>query len=556
MKDTRAWTLLLLLLAPGLSLPDGAQADSRIFIAGGAEGEDYATTVFRRLGEVWEPPFGLYGSYSTQIELSIDSSGMLMDCRIMRRSGHDTFDTSACGAAHKIGRFAPPPDGQPTRLVCTLQSQKSPEPPADPDEVLKEQVRERVRRDRDYRVREAGHAEEDARARAEAVARERGETFAGYEFAPGQHIPGAKELQERTPIKILPDPKSKVTADEEKAARPAEPVVPGPVISRYPPEPELTDLVIETGEKSRVQVRTRDAVPPASSAPETPAARPAADRVKAPEQVPDSTPPAKAVQKAPLEEESVPPAESKEPEQVRPEPAKAEQMLAEQAAEPAEAAAAPASPAAKPAQASSDWVIPQPPLPPEGVKGRVIDPSAKPVYLPSAERRSAAAVQKAAATTRQQAPEKAAATAETSAGQPTAQPAAQPVRPAPAGKTAPAGKAAPAVNAQQPVPQKATAAPADSGKSADKTAVRPASPASADKTAPDTDWQVPQPPLPPEGVKGRVIDPAAEATPFPLSPERKAEIAAENAARRAAREAEKAAAEEGAAGQPAQAAQE
>ena len=243
MKHTRAWTLFLLVLTPGLAYPDMAWAAQRIFIAGGLSGENYAAGVFGRIGEVWDPPQGLYGEYRTEIELLIDSSGMLQDCVVKRSSGHDTFDTSACGAAHKVGRFAPPPDGQAVRLACTLQIRKPSETPVDPDEELKRQVRERAQRDREYRVREAGYAEEDARARAEAVARERGESFAGYEFAPGQHIPGARELRERTPVKPLPEPKSRSL---EEKREPSQVVVPGPVISRYPPKPELTDLVIES----------------------------------------------------------------------------------------------------------------------------------------------------------------------------------------------------------------------------------------------------------------------------------------------------------------------
>ena len=548
MKHTRAWTLLLLTLVPGLSLPGSVQADSRIFIAGGGEGEDYATSVFRRLGEVWEPPLGLYGDYSTQIELAIDSSGMLQDCRIKRGSGHDTFDTSACGAAYKAGRFAPPPDGQPTRLLCTLQSQRSPETPEDPDEVLKQQVRERVQRDREYRVREAGYAEEDARARAEAVARERGETFGGYEFIPGQHIPGAKELQERTPIKALPEPRAKGAGEEAAQAKPAEPVVPGPVISRYPPKPELTDLVIETGkgDGKGVRVRTKDAAPDVEAAPETMPVQPAqpaqssgaktraADAADRPDQ--DAGRAVPAGQDAPA------------------------QPQAEEAAEKAQPKAADTA-SARPAT-TSGWVLPQPPLPPKGVKGRVIDPSprteaARPAAMPSAEQQRTAGSKTAPAR-----PAAAKVAAQPGAPGQKAEPAkparAESAKAAPA-KAEPARPAAQIPAAQKTRPQQtaghtAAAAPAGSGKSADKTAAQPqVSPSDKPAPQPDpqpaarssarkpaADWQLPQPPLPPRGVQGKVIDPAAEATPFPLTPERKAEIAAENAARKAARAARKA----------------
>ena len=373
MKHTRAWTLFLLALTPGLAFPDMPCAAPRIFIAGGVSGEDYAAGVFGRIGEVWEPPQGLFGEYRTEIELLIDSSGMLQDCVVKRSSGHDTFDTSACGAAHKVGRFAPPPDGQAVRLACTLQIQKPVEEAVDPDEELKRQVRERAQRDREYRVREAGYAEEDARARAEAVARERGESFAGYEFAPGQHIPGAKELRERTPIKSLPEPKSR---PQEEKKEPAEAVVPGPVISRYPPKPELTDLVIESRD-----IRNNEATAQAAAARKD----------------------AKPEKKESLQREEIPETRGNVSGKDDQGKSKAEgggssvSRAAERGPQ-ASSAAGHEETSGQKQKAKSDWVLPQPPLPPAKVTGKVIDPKAPVTPFPlSAERKAEIAAEAEAA---------------------------------------------------------------------------------------------------------------------------------------------------------------
>lgn len=368
MKHVRAHTLLLLALAPGLACTactDASWAASRIFIAGGVSGEEYASGVFARLGEVWEPPQGIYGEYGTEIELLIDSSGMLQDCAVKRSSGHDTFDASACGAAHKIGRFAPPPDGHPIRITCTLKVQKPADPVPDPDEELKRQVRERSQRDREYKVREAGYAEEDARARAEAVARERGESFSGYEFVPGQYIPGAKELRERTPIKPLPEPRSKPQTEATEQEKTGEAVVPGPVISRYPPKPELTDLVIESEEiRAKAEPKSKAAPKPK---PEPASAAPARQGDKSGKQI---TPRASEAQESLDRNDRASAATDRKT-----------------AKERASAASGQTGTAKK--GASSDWVIPQPPLPPKNVTGKVIDPAAPAMPFPLSEERKA-----------------------------------------------------------------------------------------------------------------------------------------------------------------------
>ncbi len=56
-----------------------------------------------------------------------------------------------------------------------------------------------------FSTQRAGWAEEDARYKAEKAARAQGQTFEGYDFVPGQNIPGAREILER-PSRVQPGP--------------------------------------------------------------------------------------------------------------------------------------------------------------------------------------------------------------------------------------------------------------------------------------------------------------------------------------------------------------
>ena len=466
-----------------------SQAATHTLISGGVSGEDYAQSVFRRLGEVWVAPQGLHGDFRTEIVLSIDSSGMLSDCRVVRPSGLEALDSSTCGAAYKIGRFAPPPDGQPIDLVCSFQIQKTQAEEDDPDKALMEEVRAHARRQTEYRTREAGYAEEDARARAEAAARERGETFAGYDFVPGQDIPDAPTLLQRTPtVVVAPSPqdqkkaaagKGEVSAEGNKA----QPVVPGHIISRYPPVPGAHELVVDPHAK-RPAAQVAPALAQTGKGAQATAHEPPHDTARGGknsaasgrDRQPQAETEAQPVSKYVLPQPPLPPKgvqgqviEPGKPAAERPvsaKPAKDQQSAAESQADVSGAGQAKAragkiaqSAAEAGAQPAPKYVLPQPPLPSKGVRGRVIEPG-----KPAAERPVSAKLAK---------------------------------------------DQQPAAESQADV-SGAGQAKARAGKSAQSAAETGAQPAPK--------YVLPQPPLPPKGVKGQVIDPAAPVAPLPVTP--------------------------------------
>lgn len=454
-----------------------SQAATHTLISGGVSGEDYAQSVFRRIGEVWVAPQGLHGDFRTEIELSIDSSGMLSDCRVVRPSDLEALDSSTCGAAYKIGRFAPPPEGQPIRLVCSFQIQKTQAEEDDPDKALMEEVRAHARRQTEYRTREAGYAEEDARARAEAAARERGETFAGYDFVPGQDIPDAPTLLQRTPTVVVAPrdgARNKAAAEKPSAeGTKAQPVAPGHIISRYPPRPGDQELVVDPHGKK----------PAAEAAPES--------------------------------AQSVQPAQDMKP--------------AQDAADKGQGAAEsgkdsqPAAQAETKAQPAQEYVLPQPPLPPRGVRGRVINPAAPATALPL----SARPAEKAGKSqTPAAGPEKGAQPAPKKAPS-TAKPASRVQKPAAgAEKGASAQGKVPSQPQQPPLPPRGVkgrviepASPARDRPVSVQSAGKVQKPAASPEKGvqPAQVETLPQPPLPPRGVKGRVIDPAAPVTPLPVT---------------------------------------
>ena len=460
-----------------------SQAATHTLISGGVSGEDYAQSVFRRIGEVWVAPQGLHGNFRTEIELSIDSSGMLSDCRVVRPSGLEALDSSTCGAAYKIGRFAPPPEGQPIRLVCSFQIQKTQAEEDDPDKALMEEVRAHARRQTEYRTREAGYAEEDARARAEAAARERGETFAGYDFVPGQDIPDAPTLLQRTPTVVVAPrdgAQNKAAAEKPSAeGTKAQPVAPGHIISRYPPRPGDQELVVDPHGKKPAAEATPGSAQPVQPAQDMKSAQDVADKGQgAAKSGKDSQPAGQAETKA---------------------------------------------------QPAQEYVLPQPPLPPRGVRGRVINPAAPATALPLSARPDekaeksqtpAASPEKGA----QPAPKKAPSTAKPVS----AQPASKVQKPA-AGteKGASAQGKVPLQPQQPPLPPKGVKGqviePASPAKDR-PVSVQPAGKVQKPAASPEKGVQsaqvetLPQPPLPPRGVKGRVIDPAAPVTPLPVTP--------------------------------------
>lgn len=193
----------LLLLAPLAGDPLPALAAG--VVTGGTADDGYVASAFEKLGRQWSPPPGLHGDFKVQVEVRINERGGIAGCRTRQSSGMDAFDAAACGAVEQAGNLGVPPGGKPMTLYCTFQSQREHERRPDPDERLQKEVRARMEAENRFSTQRAGWAEEDARYKAEKAARAQGQTFEGYDFVPGQNIPGAREILER-PSRVQPGP--------------------------------------------------------------------------------------------------------------------------------------------------------------------------------------------------------------------------------------------------------------------------------------------------------------------------------------------------------------
>lgn len=328
--------LLLAAACPGAGAAD--------LITGGLDREDgFAAAAFRKMGRQWTPPPGLHGHFGATVAVSVDGRGRVTGCEVLKGSGMEAFDIAACAAARAAKELGRPPGGRPATLYCTFQRDTGEGVGArDPDEALRDRVRRAQRRATERRALDAGIDHEDARIRAERAAEEHARTFGSYEFLPGQDIPDAKQVMSR-PVRA-PQLENRPAVQQGAPAQLPErytgggapaatgsAATPGPVIGRYPPRQETAGELVVTPPAAE------GAPAPAGKAGQATAAAPA--KAAAPVPAAQGKVPAKAADK---------PAQGKTP--------------------------AASSPDGEGKQAGGGWVMPQPPVPPEGVVGQVVLP--------------------------------------------------------------------------------------------------------------------------------------------------------------------------------------
>ncbi|MCR5258059.1 MAG: TonB C-terminal domain-containing protein [Desulfovibrio sp.] len=228
-------------------------------VTGGTANDGYVACAFEKIGRHWSPPPGLHGDFTVQVEVIIDERGGIAGCTTRQSSGMVAFDAAACGAVEQTGNLGVPPGNKPMTLYCTFQSQRERERLPDPDEKLQKDIRARMDAQNRFSTQRAGWAEEDARYKAEKAARAQGQTFEGYDFSPGQNIPGAREILER-PVRVQPGPqhsdggagKGKASPGGASANSIAGPVA-GMPVSRVgrgsPQQEEEADLAVAPGKQ-------------------------------------------------------------------------------------------------------------------------------------------------------------------------------------------------------------------------------------------------------------------------------------------------------------------
>ncbi|MDR2744647.1 MAG: TonB family protein [Desulfovibrio sp.] len=139
--------------------------------------EGYGTKILNRLNAVWAPP-NLKGDFKLRMKIAVDGEGKVRECAIVKSSGVEALDTSACGAVRQINKFDIPPYGVPCEVYVSywtgLPRGNTKELPPDPMEALRAEMIERDKAERAAGKQRADAVEERAREKAEQAARRTG----------------------------------------------------------------------------------------------------------------------------------------------------------------------------------------------------------------------------------------------------------------------------------------------------------------------------------------------------------------------------------------------
>ncbi|MDR2054855.1 MAG: TonB C-terminal domain-containing protein [Desulfovibrio sp.] len=139
--------------------------------------EGYGSNILNRLNAVWAPP-NLKGDFKLRMKIAVDGEGKVRECAIVRSSGMESLDASACGAVRQIRKFDTPPYGVPCEVYVSfwtgLPKGNTRESPPDPMQALRAEMIERDRFERAVGKQRADAAEERAREKAEQAAKRTG----------------------------------------------------------------------------------------------------------------------------------------------------------------------------------------------------------------------------------------------------------------------------------------------------------------------------------------------------------------------------------------------
>lgn len=156
--------------------------------AASADQSTYAGNMLDKIIEIWAPPPALKSDFRVRLKVSINSRGQVEDCKPVKSSGLEAFDSSVCGAVRQIGSFGTPPYGAPTDIHLTFwngtpKGKTKPEALSS-EEALRAEVKARSKAEAAMGDTRAEAAEERARERAEAVAKAGGKDVPEVRPAP------------------------------------------------------------------------------------------------------------------------------------------------------------------------------------------------------------------------------------------------------------------------------------------------------------------------------------------------------------------------------------
>ena len=171
--------------------------------AASADQSTYAGNMLDKIIEIWAPPPALKSDFRVRLKVTVNGRGQVEDCKPVRSSGLEAFDSSVCGAVRQIGSFGTPPYGAPMDVHLTFwNGTPKGKPKAETlssEEALRAEVKARNKAEAALGDTRAEAAEDRARERAEAIARANG-----------------KDAPEVRPAPVAPAPAPKASAESKK----------------------------------------------------------------------------------------------------------------------------------------------------------------------------------------------------------------------------------------------------------------------------------------------------------------------------------------------------
>ena len=177
--------------------------------AASADQSSYAGNMLDKIIELWAPPPSLKSDFRVRLKVRVNSQGQVEECKPVKPSGLEAFDSSVCGAVRQIGTFGTPPYGAPMDVHLTFwNGTPKGKPKAETlstEDALRAEVTARSKAEAALGDSRAEAAEDRARERAEAIAK-----------ASGKTMPDAQ------PAPIAPAPALKINTGSKKKTTPSE----------------------------------------------------------------------------------------------------------------------------------------------------------------------------------------------------------------------------------------------------------------------------------------------------------------------------------------------
>ena len=224
--------------------------------------EGYGNRILNRLNAVWAPP-NLKGDFALRMKIAVDGEGKVRECAIVKSSGVEVLDTSACGAVRQINKFDVPPYSVPCEVYVSywtgLPRGNVRELLPDPLEALRAEMIERDKAERASGKQRADAAEERAREKAEQAARRTGKLLPEAQplptARPTERQPGHKTAERDVAPALTPDElRLEMPAGKAGGTPPSAPPSPSRAGQKAPPVVPAAPAQATFGEKMKKYV--------------------------------------------------------------------------------------------------------------------------------------------------------------------------------------------------------------------------------------------------------------------------------------------------------------